>query len=129
MKANTRKLKNKKYRLNLYIKNMSNEQNPAQGGQAQPGQQQIKIADNIPGAEYANMMQVNHTQEEFMMVFMNVAGQSGRVVSKVLTSPGHMKRIVAALADNIKKYEERFGEIKAADAPQTNTGLGFEDRK
>ena len=81
-----------------------NNQNPAQGGQApQPGQQQIKIADNIPGAEYANMMQVNHTQEEFMLVFMNVAGASGRVSSKVLTSPGHMKRIVDALAENIKQ--------------------------
>ncbi|MBI2050761.1 MAG: DUF3467 domain-containing protein [Parcubacteria group bacterium] len=100
---------------------MANEQ--------QPQRQEIKIADNIPGGEYANMMQVSHTQEEFMMVFMNVAGLSGKVVSKVQTSPGHLKRIVAALADNIKKYEERFGEIKAADAPQTQTGLGFEDRK
>jgi len=113
---------------------MQNEQqpNPAGAGQnpqSNQPQNQIKIADNIPGAEYANMMQVNHTQEEFMLVFMNVAGMSGRVASKVLTSPGHMKRIVTALADNIKKYEERFGEIKVADAPQTNTGLGFEDRK
>ncbi|PJC40235.1 MAG: DUF3467 domain-containing protein, partial [Parcubacteria group bacterium CG_4_9_14_0_2_um_filter_41_8] len=53
----------------------------------------------------------------------------GIVGAKVITSPGHMKRIVAALQDNIKKYEKIFGEIKAADAPQTNTGLGFEDRK
>ncbi|MEK7189076.1 MAG: DUF3467 domain-containing protein [Patescibacteria group bacterium] len=97
--------------------------------QQQPKQQQIQIADNIPGGEYANMMQVNHTQEEFMMVFMNVAGISGKVVSKVQTSPGHMKRIVNALQDNIKKYESQFGEIKVADAPQTNAGLGFEDRK
>ncbi|MBI2636574.1 MAG: DUF3467 domain-containing protein [Parcubacteria group bacterium] len=98
--------------------------------QQQPNKpQQIQIADNIPGGEYANMMQVNHTQEEFMMVFMNVAGLSGKVVSKVQTSPGHLKRIVDALQDNVKKYEERFGPIKIADAPQTNTGLGFEDRK
>ncbi len=101
--------------------------NPEPGIQPKPNQ--IKIADNIPGAEYANMMQVNHTQEEFMLIFMNVAGASGRVASKVLTSPGHMKRIVAALQDNIKKYENRFGEIKEADAPKTNTGIGFEDRK
>jgi signal transduction histidine kinase len=112
------------------MQNNQQQPNPAQGGQApQTGQKQIQIADNIPGAEYANMMQVNHTQEEFMMVYMNVAGQSGRVASKVLTSPGHMKRIVSALADNIKKYEEQFGEIKVADAQQTNTGIGFEERK
>jgi hypothetical protein len=91
--------------------------------------QEIKIADNIPGAEYANMMQVNHTQEEFMLVFMNVAGQSGRVASKVITSPGHMKRLVSALTENVKKYEDQFGEIKVADAPKTSTGIGFEERK
>ncbi|OJI06169.1 hypothetical protein BK004_04870 [bacterium CG10_46_32] len=97
---------------------------------AQPNkQQQIQIADNIPGGEYANMMQVNHTQEEFMMVFMNVAGISGKVVGKIQTSPGHLKRIVDALQDNLKKYEVQFGQIKIADAPQTNAGLGFEDRK
>jgi len=107
---------------------MPNEQQPQnqpQGG----AQQQIKIADNIPGGEYANMMQVNHNQEEFMLFFMNIAGQSGKVVAKVIASPGHTKRIAAALADNVKKYEERFGEIKTADAPESSHGLGFEERK
>ncbi len=89
---------------------------------------EIKIADNIPGAEYTNMMQVNHTQEEFMMLFANVAGASGRVVGKIITSPGHLKRIVDALQDNIKKYEAQFGVIKVADAPQVGA-LGFEERK
>jgi len=104
---------------------MSQDNQPAQGGQ----QNQIQIADNIPGGEYANMMQVNHNQEEFLIAFMNIAGPSGKVVSKVITSPGHMKRIVDALQDNIKKYEEQYGEIKIANAPQTSTGIGFEDRK
>jgi len=85
-------------------------------------QQEIKIADNIPGAEYTNIMQVNHTQEEFTMIFANVAGASGKVVSKVITSPGHMKRIAAALADNVKKYEAQFGKIEESQAPE---GIGF----
>ncbi len=108
---------------------MSQEQKPAQNPQpAQGGQAQIQIADNIPGGEYANMMQVNHNQEEFMMFFMSIAGASGKVVSKVITSPGHMKRIAATLTENVKKYEEQFGEIKTADAPQTGA-IGFEERK
>lgn len=118
-------------RLRKRIKNnhMTNQPPQGQPQPASPAGMEIKIADNIPGAEYTNMMQVNHTQEEFMMMFANVVGASGRVVGKIITGPGHMKRIVAALADNIKKYEERFGVIKAADAPQTGTGLGFEERK
>lgn len=95
--------------------------------QRQP--QQIQIADNITGAEYTNIMQVNHTQEEFTMIFANIAGASGKVVSKIITGPGHIKRIVEALADNIKKYEEQFGAIKTAAAPETQKGIGFEDRK
>lgn len=73
---------------------------------------QIQIADNIPGAEYSNVAQINHNQEEFQLTFLSIAGPSGRVVSKVITTPSHFKRLVAAMADNLKKYEEQFGEVK-----------------
>lgn len=86
-------------------------------------EQKIKIADNIPGAEYTNMMQVRHNQEEFMLMFANILPPSGRVVSKIITSPGHFKRMILAMNDNLKKYEEQFGEIKEAESP--NNEIGF----
>lgn len=90
----------------------------------QPQQpQEIKIADNIPGAEYANAMQANHNKDEFQLVFFTLAGVTGRVVSKVITSPGHFKRMVAALADNLKKYEDQFGEIKEAAGSEKEIGF------
>ena len=90
----------------------------------QPKQpQQIKIADNIPGAEYTNLAQINHTKEEFQMIFINVLPPSGKVVSKIITSPGHFKRMIAAMGENLKKYEERFGEVK--EAPEMNKEIGF----
>ena len=92
--------------------------------QGQQQGQQIKVADNIPGAEYANLMQVNHNKDEFMMIFANVAGPSGKVVSKIITTPGHMKRILSAFQENIKKYEDQFGEIKEAGAPGSSE-IGF----
>jgi hypothetical protein len=58
-----------------------------------------------------------------MMMFANVAGPSGKVVSKIISTPGHTKRIVAALQDNLKKYEENFGEIKEAGAPGKEIGF------
>lgn len=80
------------------------------------GAQEIKIADNIPGAEYANAMQVNHNKDEFQMMFLNILGISGRVTGKIITSPGHFKRMIAAMSENLKKYEERYGEVeKSAD--------------
>ena len=90
-------------------------------GQA-PGQ--IKIADNIPGAEYANAMQVNHNRDEFHIMFMSIMGISGKVAGKIITNPGHFKRMVAAMQDNLKKYENNFGEIKESEAP-AGKEIGF----
>lgn len=100
---------------------MDNQQPPAPGGQAR---KEIKIADNIPGAEYANAMQVNHNKDEFQMMFLNILGASGRVSAKIITSPGHFKRILAAMQDNLKKYEEKFGEIKEVAGPDGKE-IGF----
>lgn len=80
--------------------------------QAQPQKKEIKIADNIPGAEYANAMQINHNRDEFQMIFLNLLGASGRVSGKIITSPGHYKRLINAMQENLKKYEKQFGEIK-----------------
>jgi hypothetical protein len=85
--------------------------------------QEIKIADNMPGAEYANAMQVNHTKEEFQMMFFNILGASGRVVGKIITNPGHFKRMIAAMSDNLKKYEERFGAV--SEAEKLDKEIGF----
>ncbi|MFA7662376.1 MAG: DUF3467 domain-containing protein [Patescibacteria group bacterium] len=74
--------------------------------------QEIKIVDNIAGAEYANLMQINHNKDEFMLMFANIAGGNGKVVGKIISTPGHTKKILAALTENIKKYEDQFGEIK-----------------
>jgi hypothetical protein len=86
---------------------------------------EIKIVDNIPGAEYSNAMQIRHNKDEFQMIFMNIMPPSGRVVGKIMTTPGHMKRIALVLQENLKKYEEQFGQINEAEAPSQ---FGFEER-
>lgn len=88
--------------------------------------QEIKIADNIPGGDYANLAQIGHNKDEFQVMFASVMGGSGRVVSKVMTSPGHYKRMLKAMQDNLKKYEEKFGAIEESKSPQS---IGFQDRK
>ncbi|MDD4289876.1 MAG: DUF3467 domain-containing protein [Patescibacteria group bacterium] len=90
-------------------------------------QVEIKIADNFPGGEYANAMQIMHNKDEFIMNFLNITVPNGRVCAKIITTPGHMKRMINAMTESIKKYEENFGEIKESDAPEKS--IGFEDRK
>jgi len=87
------------------------------------GQMEIKITDNFAGGEYANAMQVTHSKDEFIMTFLNIVPPSGRVCGKIITSPGHIKRMIAALDDNLKKYEANFGSVAVAESPKE--GIGF----
>jgi hypothetical protein len=75
-----------------------------------------------PPAPYANIMQVTHTQAEFFLVFGQALPQqqgSAHLISQIVTSPKHAKQILHALADNIRKYEEKFGEIPVDPTPPT----------
>jgi len=93
-----------------------------------PQQQiQIKIDDTTLKGVYANMMGVAHSKEEFVLDFINIypAQGAGVATARVIVSPGHMKRILAAMKENLEKYEKNFGTIKQADAPTTG-GIGFQ---
>lgn len=72
-------------------------------------------------------MSIMHNKEEFIMNFLNITAPSGRVVAKIITTPGHLKRIIKALQENLDKYEKTFGEIKESDSPDKT--IGFTDKK
>jgi hypothetical protein len=82
---------------------------------SKPKQIKMNFPADLQGGSYANNMLVTHTKEEFVMDFSFVLPPTGTVVSRIMTSPGHMKRIIAALQDNVKKYEAKFGTIVQAD--------------
>jgi len=84
----------------------------------QPQQINIKITDEILEGRYANMMQVMHTKEEFILDFANVVPPQGIMTARVITSPGHMKRIIKALQENLERYEKSFGPVNEAEAPK-----------
>ena len=86
---------------------------------------QINLPVEKQSGVYANNMFVAHTKEEFVIDFIFMDPQMGSVVSRVITSPGHMKRIVSALDDNIKKYEMKMGVIEQAPAPDGGKIIGF----
>ena len=88
-------------------------------------QQKVQIRakdDDLKGA-YSNMAQIMHTQEEFILDFFNIAGQQGVLSSRVILSPGHLKRLVQALQKNIELYEKNFGSISPAEEPKQSVGF------
>jgi len=90
---------------------------------SEQNQTEIKIIDNSAGGEYANAMQVTHSKDEFLLTFLNIISSNGRVCSKIISSPGYFKRMLAALNDNLKKYEDKFGVIQEAEIPKSEIGL------
>lgn len=89
-----------------------------------PEQQiQVKASDEVLRGVYANAAQVQHTREEFVLDFLNIFPPSGTLNSRVIVSPSHMKRIVAALSDNLGKYEAQFGSVTPSEAPTGSIGF------
>ena len=77
----------------------------------------IKFPERILPGVYANQMVVSHTREEFLIDFLNVFPPEGVVNARVIVSPGHLKRMIRALTDNLGRYEAKFGAILEASAP------------
>ncbi len=88
---------------------------------------QIKASDEKLKGEYANLMRVHHTKEEFVMDFINLFEQFGTLNARIIVSPGHMKRMITALAENIARYETHFGSVEPSEAPSHK--IGFESKE
>ncbi len=77
----------------------------------------VKITDEELKGRYSNLLRITHTREEFILDFINVVPPQGVVTSRIATSPGHLKRIIQALNENLEKYERAYGEITLAPEP------------
>jgi hypothetical protein len=78
---------------------------------------EIKIDDEQLKGRYSNLLRITHTREEFILDFIQLVPPQGVVTARVVTSPGHLKRIVRALAANLARYEEAFGQVVEATPP------------
>ncbi len=83
---------------------------------------QIKAKDNDLKGAYSNFMIVSHTKEEFCLDFVNLL-QPPMLAARVIMSPAHAKRVIKALGENMKRYEEQFGEVEAAKEPEAPIGF------
>ena len=75
----------------------------------------LKLNINPDGANrpYANLVVVSHNPTEMILDFAQMLpGIEGAMVrERIIMNPIHAKRLLAALNDNIKKYEQQFGSI------------------
>src|ERR1700682_2911925 len=79
-----------------------------------PGQVQIKADEKELQGQYSNLVMLHHNLEEFTLNFIYIFpnGAQGKLLTSVIVSPGHAKRILRALKENIERHEAQFGPIK-----------------
>ncbi len=98
--------------------------------QPQQPQQPLNIELGEKEAEgiYANLAMLTHSPSEIVIDFARVMPRSpkARVLSRIVMTPMHAKLLNRALTDNIKKFEDQFGEIKLHGATHnTSKPIGF----
>jgi Protein of unknown function (DUF3467) len=79
-----------------------------------PPKLQVQVDEDVAQGVYANLVLLNHTENEFVLDFAFIQPSNGRakVRARVVSSPRHTKRLLLALQKNLERYEERFGRIE-----------------
>ena len=92
-----------------------------------PAQNQLSIdlPEDIAEGVYSNLAIITHSSSEFVVDFVRIVPNApkAKVKSRVILTPEHAKRLLAALADNVQKYERQFGTISQHGG--SNNGPNF----
>ncbi|MBQ3175550.1 MAG: DUF3467 domain-containing protein [Bacteroidales bacterium] len=86
----------------------------------------IELSNEVAQGSYSNLAIVTHSPNEFVIDFVRVLPgmPKAQVGSRIIMTPGNIKRLVNALQDNIKKFESEFGTIELNE-PINNIPMGF----
>ncbi len=80
---------------------------------------QVEIDEAVARGLYTNLALITHSETEFLFdfLFLQPQAQKTKILTRLITSPVHAKRLLWALKDNLEKYEARHGAIHAGEAP------------
>ncbi|MDI9606262.1 MAG: DUF3467 domain-containing protein [Bacteroidota bacterium] len=80
---------------------------------------QIELSEEMAQGTYSNLAVISHSTSEFVIDFIRVMPgvSKARVNSRIILTPEHAKRLLAALKDNIDKFEQHNGPIKMQNDP------------
>ena len=85
-----------------------------------PDQQiNVELSEEVAEGVYSNLAMIAHSNSEFVIDFIRLMPgvPKAKVKSRIIVTPDHAKRLLAALKDNIEKYEAAFGKINQGGGP------------
>ena len=88
---------------------------------------QIELTPDVAQGEYANFAIITHSSSDFVVDFARVLPgvPKSQVKSRIILAPEHAKRLLAALQENVMRYEREYGQIKIPNQePRTIAPFG-----
>lgn len=90
----------------------------------------IALAPDKAAGVYSNLAIIAHGPQEFVLDFASMlpGPQQASVLSRVIMTPENAKKVLFALQDNVRKYEEQYGKIEIkqnAPVPESTLPLSF----
>jgi hypothetical protein len=97
----------------------------------QPNSLNIELPEDIAEGIYANLAIISHSHSEFVVDFIRMMPNvpKAKVKARIVLTPQHAKRLMKALADNIKKFEGQFGLIDESDQNVSFPPMNFNTPK
>lgn len=96
-----------------------------------PQQVSLELGDKEAEGIYSNLCLISHSSSEVILDFARALPglAKGKVYARIIMTPQHAKSLLAALGQNLDKFEEQFGVI-ALPGPDGRTdkekkGIGF----
>ncbi|MBR1411156.1 MAG: DUF3467 domain-containing protein [Prevotella sp.] len=88
---------------------------------------QIDLPQGVAQGEYANFAIITHGSSDFVIDFARVLPgvPKAQVCSRVILAPEHAKRLMAALQENIARYENEFGPIRIPNQQGRDTDFNL----
>ena len=70
---------------------------------------QVELSDEVAQGTYSNLAIIAHSASEFILDFIRIVPgmQKAKVKSRIILTPDNAKRLLFALQDNIRKFEEQ----------------------
>lgn len=90
------------------------------------GQLQLELSPDVAQGEYSNLAMIIHSHSEFILDFAAMLPGLQKAKVKKPCNPGpSMLRLLAALQENVMRYEQEFGKIEIPNpTPRTATPFG-----
>lgn len=84
-----------------------------------PKQMSIELPEEVADGTYSNLAIISHSNSEFVLDFIRMVPNvpKAKVKSRIILTPQHAKRLMRALIDNVKKFEEQNGKIDEPKMP------------